>query len=277
MKRFFYLGIIMCNLTFLGTTSGREVDFLIGDGVVKQISPLEENDGKKIEIKISLDKNTFLVGETIWVTVHCKNDGLIINDKTFILKNSKGEILPKNGMHGDSPSRDVKPSETNFTENLMDLEEKNSLPPDEYVLNKVYDKFLSNEVKFKIVEPTGEEAKAYELMKKEKELMSKKNYIDTTIQQQKEFIKLYPNSIYTPEVYKDLINTLTLKNENSKALEVCKELIDRYPDSWTACRVIRYELVQCLRELGKSQKEANILAQKHKGTKIETKIVEIDY
>ncbi|MFA5033347.1 MAG: hypothetical protein WC614_10040 [bacterium] len=276
MRKIFYLGIIMCNLTFLETTSGREVDFLIDNGV-KQIPPLEENNGKKIEIKISLDKNTFLVGETIWVNVHCKNDGLEINDKTFILKNSKDETLPKIGIHGDSPSRDVKPSETEFTENLMELEEKDSLPPDEYVLKKVYDEFFSNEVKFRIVAPTGEEAKAYELMKKEKELMFQRNYKDTTIQQQKEFIKLYPNSIYTPKVYEDLINTLMLKNENSKALEVCKELIDRYPNSWPACRVIQYELIQCLRELGKSQKEANILAQKHKGTKIETKIVKIDY
>ena len=254
------------------------------------------NAGKtELGVKIELNKDVYLVRESIWITRHIENTGkeaerIWIDPYNVILKDSKGKRIKKmeglqtSGMGGGPAFKkpgekstytwDFRPS---FGKPLFDDPWNiRHLPPDEYTVqvlcwvgNHKEREVLSNKVKFRVIEPTGKEANAHELIKEVEELRAKRKFDD--YQPYWKLIELYPNSVYAPQSYLKVIKNLRKQKEFDKSIQKCGELMEKYTDSWAAAKCA-HEITYCLKLLGKkdqTKEQMQKLISKYKGMKIE--------
>jgi hypothetical protein len=204
-----------------------------------------ENHGLKFGI--SLDKEKYLVNEPLWVTVNVENT---TKDKVFAMSvnpvygnvyfhivSSSGDSLEGwcfRGMIGGSPTLDPGQKDIYFVDligpictygiELEDALHGRAIPEGEYTLQaelRIYpdpkwqkERFqvYSNKVNFMVQKPSGEEKKAYNLLKQKK---TEKLW---------GIIKQYPNSVYRDAAY-DLVSL------NFHHREPTLEFIDKHPNS----------------------------------------------
>jgi hypothetical protein len=198
-------------------------------------------DKQQLQLKIGLSKSTFLVAEPVWLDVTLAN---VSSDTARIygfgppyesggfgieLKDAQGKTLPYTG-----PTYDVFPGKGWVIQaqeqhygcfNLLEFfNTKRSLysffwqviPPGSYKVRASYQNINSQQMEFEVVEPTGDEKEAYQLLEKAKTLMAQKEF-DSERQKLQELINRFPKSAYAEKAHKELGQE--------------KELLQKYPNS----------------------------------------------
>lgn len=231
----------------------------------------------------------------------------------LLLKNSKGEVIPphtyvsgcrfiaievkSDGTEEVHTEVNVAEPETVSFKYTFDIlryygitEDKRRdppyLPPDEYTVQNVHylykwkdkekgerEELRSNVVKFKVIEPTGFEKEACELLR-EGYILRKNKQAEEAMNRYNEIIEKYPNSIYASSA---LYRVASIYNINlidkRKSLQEYEKLIDRHVNSEHAVKAIGHVAI-ILYNLGEHEKIKEVvteIAGKHKDNK---KIVE---
>jgi hypothetical protein len=208
-----------------------------------------------INLSISLEKNTFLIREPIWLEITAVNlsdtDIVIfplvpecISCIRIILKNSQEKPLQYEGMIYDYVSGYprgalVKPNEVYKNEpkyNLLDGfgERVNNWPlrrflkPGTYTVQVLYlERVSSNILEFEVKTPQGDEEKAFKLLAEGISYLFK-DQRDELVRKLEELVAKYPKSAYADLAYYEM--TYWDKNKE-RAKKSARELILKYPDS----------------------------------------------
>jgi outer membrane protein assembly factor BamD (BamD/ComL family) len=267
-----------------------------------------------LKVRISLDK-TYLVGENIWLTIWMENTGTkpetVCYDpyNNITIKNSKGEIIVEGTVmcvEYAFPWKILHPQDVypKWTFNLLsqhvpfkqDIYIKGELPPDTYTIystqylglnprKKTWRKrWISNVVKFRVIEPKGKEKEVYELLIKGMEEMAKglkmrgeakktesPKYYERAKDLFSQIINLYPQSTYIPTVYWELESVVEIcLGDYEKGIEIRKELIEKYPDSWEAYMAVGSiaSYLETRKRIGEIKPLMEELIKKYPGTKV---------
>jgi hypothetical protein len=255
---------------------------------------------------IIIDKATFLEGEPIWVTSSAVNAGTkplkwwYLEENRFDLKNSNGksyEYKCGKSRHGttDSWPLTLRPGEEadHWTGHILscygnyNFSPHYILSPDQYTIQAIsysYDpeiqkreEIRSDVVRFEVIEPKGEEKEAFELLKKGyqfewKDLQKSLGYFRMLIQK-------YPKSTYSPSAMHYMIVNTSVRIGQEEALELIREMIDRYPNSRHTIRNLRtisiYYTNRGIYDEELIKNELREIGEKHKGTKVEESVKEM--
>ncbi|MDD2890910.1 MAG: energy transducer TonB [bacterium] len=185
-----------------------------------------------LEIKITLEdnKNTFFLSEPVWLSSIVKNTGIKIEtlhpsllNPALILCNSNGDTLkPKIDPDQIFPIKLISPQRTRSS--ILDITTAYDLESEgTYAAQVVYytmgansKKISSNKIDFKVVKPTGEEEKAYQLLKKaytiSDSLTDEQKFL-----KRKELVYKYPNSGYALKALEDIRLYLLSKKDSLNA------------------------------------------------------------
>jgi len=211
-----------------------------------------QNYDKIIDFTISLERQTYLLSEPIWVDVSAKNMSkeeirilpLVLSCLeclNIIVINSTGDTLYYHGIVHDvtrPPTGYVTdPGETRsnylnllegFGEKLDGFGIRHFLKPDKYFIVAIYDCMIkSNEIEFEVVAPKGDEKKAYALLKEgyDYHIQLKIGKFNEKLE---ELVSKYPESAYADLAYYEM----TYWSEDSEDAEKYgKKLIFKYPNS----------------------------------------------
>lgn len=198
----------------------------------------------KLEAKLILYKNHYLLREPIWVKVQVSNVGsepgkfYFVNIDGLKIKDTIGTIFPFNFAIDGSPIT-INPGQT-FEEKFNILTfygvKEDSfwvrfyLPPEKYqVYYQVQDGVRSESDSFSVLEPEGDELLAMNLLKQAYNLQIQKKD-EEFIGKLKELVREYPNSHYCAYAL--------LTSANS--IEEWNNVINRFPDSREAIRAVEY-------------------------------------
>lgn len=207
-----------------------------------------------LQFWIELEKKTFLVSEPIWIDMYVKN-----MDKTenkvkplslaggwiqIVLINSENDTLKPLGMEeiewvGEGPLFSIDPNETLFVcRNLLEetwIGEPEELGPgswrtylkvDTYRIKVIYkNSLVSNELTFRIVNPSGDEKTSYTLWKEGMENYGNAKW-KAAITKWKELLRRYPKSVYAPTICRELDY---YDRANSKTY--AEKLLSNHPNS----------------------------------------------
>jgi hypothetical protein len=192
---------------------------------------------QEFKLQISLTKDTYLEAEPIWLDVTLINVsqdtarawGLCLPCQMgfeVIVLDERGDTLEYNGLLYDmkrGPGWIMKPGETYY--NCLDLSEHygdapeplapmatftftKSLKPGKYTVTSSYhirsQTIESNQVKFEVKPPTGEEKEAYVLLQ-EAYIFYIRSKLDSMTQKLHEINSLYPKSGYAEKACKHLV------------------------------------------------------------------------
>jgi len=214
-----------------------------------------QNYSKNIGVTISLEKETYLLSEPIWVVVSAKNISkeeirilpLVLSCMeclNIILIDSKGDTLYYHGVVHDVTRPPTgyltEPGETRsnyvnllegFGEKLDGFGIRRFLKPDKYSIVATYDGMVkSNKIEFDVIAPEGDEKKAHALLNEgyDYQIQLKINEFDEKLE---ELVSKYPESAYADLAYYEM----TYWSEDPKDAEKYgKQLISKYPNSrWT--------------------------------------------
>jgi len=207
-----------------------------------------------LQFWMELEKKSFLVSEPIWLDMYVKNLGkekvevkplsLAGGWLEIVLIDSKNDTLKPQGEEhiewiGGGPTFSLQPNETLFVcRNLLEAtwlgvpEEpgpgswRTYLKLDTYRIKAIYKTALvSNELIFQVVNPSGDEKKAYTLWKE-----GMKNYgrakWQAAVAKWKELLGKYPKSVYAPSICRELDY---YDRANSK--EYAEKLLSEHPNS----------------------------------------------
>ncbi len=137
----------------------------------------------------------------------------------------------------------------------------------------------SNTIKFKVIEPTGEEAEALNMLLEAQKLAR----VDTNlgyphpgkeglaVQMCQELADKYPNSVYAPM---GLLTAVEIRarwyEQRKRVIPMCVRLIERYPDYYYWSKGFSYlvEAYESLRDKEGAINTLNDLIEKHPNTKI---------
>ncbi|MGB8656274.1 MAG: hypothetical protein WCE90_00635 [Candidatus Zixiibacteriota bacterium] len=196
----------------------------------------------KLEAKLILYKNQYLLREPIWIKVQVTNVGSepgkfeFVNIDGLTIKDTIGTIYPCKFAIDRFPVN-INPGQT-FEEQFNILTSygvkedtfwvRFYLPPEKYqVYYQVEDGVRSESFSFSIMEPGGDEIKAMNLLKESYDLQIQKKDKES-LGKLKELIRVYPKSQYY--VYALLLS--------AGGLEDWYDLIQRFPDSREAIQAI---------------------------------------
>jgi hypothetical protein len=230
----------------------------------------------RLKLAISLSKNTYLLGECIWIDATGKNIGkdtvrffgfFPLNHGPFYIevKNFKGEIIPFSGGTYTTTNNTgwiLEPEDEYLaTYNLLEQFTTDKgilhhiwgkLPVGKYSVRASYREIQSNELSFEIVEPTGEEKLAYEMLQEgfvswrrdrdrntyAEKLLTLSNKYPKSVYAEKalhetfqhnDLLRRFPNSGYSECV---LRRTTQMEAEEKKSF--LRKIIADYPDTRAA-------------------------------------------
>ena len=221
---------------------------MLGNGLVQ---------AQSLKLEISLSKRVYLEAEPIWLDLTLTNIsqdtartwGLCLpclQEFKVMVKDEKGDTLEYTGLHYEiirGPGWLMEPGENYY--NCLDLSEHyghspeplfpmviftftKSIKPGKYTATAKYrirsHTIRSNEVKFEVKPPTGEEKAAY-LLLQEAYLFYIEIKLDSMSQKLHEIISSYPKSGYAEKACKHLV--------------LNEMLIQKFPDSGFALSALR--------------------------------------
>lgn len=211
----------------------------------------------KVEVTISLEKDTFFVSEPVWVDLYFTNEGresVTLNSLDLTWQklgvhvvNSAGDTLEYSGFIADGvcpPGPTLEASETYY--HCIDLSEnfgkgaREYLPPSlryleegTYTLQMTHTGVSSNLAEFKVENPKGEEGLACHLVKEASR--SGFEYYHTDIQQVIDIFQVlvskYPKSAYADLGHYEIAGLHGLLDQPSETNEHLRSLILDYPNS----------------------------------------------
>lgn len=217
---------------------------LISSCVHAQAVRRAEEIGKppKLEAKLVLYKNEYLLREPIWVKVQVKNVGdksgkfYFVNIDGLVIKDTNGKIYPCNVAIERNPIT-INPVQTLEKEfdilTWYGVKEDSFwvryyLPPEKYVVfYQVENDVQSESYSFSIMEPKGDELKAMNLLKESHDLRIQKKH-KQSLEKFKELVQKYPKSRYY----------LYALLQTAGSLEAWHDLIKRFPDSREAVQAV---------------------------------------
>lgn len=229
-----------------------------------------------LQLKIDLDKDTFVLREPVWVDLYFVNQGdqdltldclgLCWQRLTVHLVNSEGDTQQYCGYVADGICRagpTIRPYEpyryhVNLSQNFG-IGALEYLPPilryfehDTYTLQMTYTGVSSNSIRFEVRSPVGEERLAYSLLKDASRSGFK--YYDQEAQQVidifQELVSKYPQSAYADLAHYELAGLYGLLGKPEKTHEYFRKLILNYPNS----RFVLKALPELLRQQPEDQK-----------------------
>jgi hypothetical protein len=188
-------------------------------------------DSQQLQLELGLSKKTFLLNEPIWLDVTLTNVstdtvrilGLCLpcRDGSFDieLEDDHGNVVPYTGRVNIMASRNgwaIHSQEEHYE--CFDLLEFFRSGQVKGLVNRLFLRFLdpgkyevraqyrggiySNKIVFEVVEPTGDEKEAYQLLNKAFSFLS--DNPDLHRQKLQELIDQFPNSMYVEKVYREL-------------------------------------------------------------------------
>jgi tetratricopeptide (TPR) repeat protein len=249
----------------------------------------------KLQIRIWTDKDQFFVQEPIPVHYEIKN----ISDSTirlcftmiyedFIIKDEQGRGYAPHIRGSYGACRDsLKPGEIHQAR--LDVSGYGLKNIGEYtcyiytqpsnVLHFPWTK--SNTIKFKVIEPTGEEKEALEMFIEAGtvETVEEENQGRCPKRGEPEFLRYealvekYPNSVYAPLALREAIGIYFYSRdlqERRKIIPVCKRLIENYPNSlyFASAFMSLVDVYEILKDKEGAIKTMQELIEKHPNTKI---------
>lgn len=220
----------------------------------------EEN----IKFEIRLDKDTFLEREPIWVDMYLINEGnesvtlqcleLYCQMLTVYLVNSVGDTVEYSGYVTDGvppAGPTIRPGETytygiNLSESFGKGFREYIPPPlrylakDAYTLQMTHNKVLSNRIEFTVLEATGSEKHACDLIKKATRSGFKYYHDDVhlVVDIFEELLQKYPNSVYADLAQNELAGLYGLVGETGKTAYYLKTLVLTQPNSHFVVKAI---------------------------------------
>lgn len=288
MKKFIFFSfvIIIINIVFSKQTYCFSV--YLGDNTVTK-----EDTNKTPEMKINpllkinltlLEKDTFLVGEPIYVDVEAINlgsDSICYRSEYYELKDSQGKILLNMSPPGFRESSYLGPKEhrnrgsrnvslyCRFEEGIVFPYEGGAISPGTYIFNIYFGDGKSNTATFTVIAPAGEDKEAFDLLRKAYETYKEDFYNNPKYSKElAEIVKNHPNSAYTPTITYELVYYY-----NDRTISALEKLIDEYPDYRQIDATI-YMLIEGYVNKGKNKDKIlqalNNIVQNHKGTRAET-------
>jgi len=207
-----------------------------------------------LQFWIELDKKVFFVSEPIWLDMYLQNldkEKAVVKPLSLaggwleiILINSENDTLKPQGKEhigwiGEGPTFSLESNETLFIcRNLLEAtwigepEEpgpgswRTYLKPDTYRIKAIYKSLLvSTELTFQVMNPSGDEKKAYALWKEGMKNYGKAQW-QVAVPKWKELLRKYPKSVYTPSICRELDY---YDHANSK--EYAQKLLLEHPNS----------------------------------------------
>jgi hypothetical protein len=191
-------------------------------------------DDQELKLEIGLSKSTFLVAEPIWLDVTLANVSTDTVRITWMspshrngwfdieLKDGQGNVMPYEGRvalmaSSSGPDGWVLHAQEKYYECFDLLEFFRSsrmkglvyvmflrfLDPGKYEVRARYGGIHSNKVSFEVVEPTGDEKQAHQLLHKAFSLLSEKKS-DLQRQKLQELIDRFPASVYVEKAHREL-------------------------------------------------------------------------
>jgi hypothetical protein len=204
----------------------------LSTGFTSQLLAAAEPDG--LEFGIGIEKDTFLLGEPIWLDMYLKNIGkqpipvkplsiaggwlelIVINSSNDTLIPYAKEVI---NFVGGGPTYTLESGETLYicrdlleATGLGEREEKwmswrSYLKPDAYKIKARYQGYVqSNELAFAVLNPTGTEKIARRMWKEgHAEQLKTRGKSGSSISKWTELIDKYPNSVYAPSALRELL------------------------------------------------------------------------
>jgi len=247
----------------------------------------------KVEAKLNLYKNEYLVREPIWVKIQVTNVGKEAGKFSFVsfdglvIKDSKGKNYPSNTTWEYSPIG-IKPNETREQEFEVllagyGLPEDSFhvrwyLSPEKYTVFYSLRKDVKSEVcTFVVSMPKGDELEAMNLLKKSYDLFIEKKYNDC-LTKLNQIIQEYPQSNYAPYAVFQKVSLYRIGaiEDLNKTIESYNQMVNSYPNSREAVEVLSslvhyYKtkpdipgLITCLNDLIKKHPDTEVAKEAQK-------------
>ena len=250
------------------------------------------------DVRIELVKDRYILHEPIWLDVTLTNVAADTqrthglgqpNHRRFyiILKDSSGKQMKYNGAHVlfvNAPGRLLlRPGQQDFGSfNLAQLfqpREANSgfsvlddfsfIPKGEYSVQATFEDTISNELTFTVVEPSGEEKEALELIEKASSVWNLNN-TDPAVEIFREVVARYPNGVfaercfYIAEAY-NMDMRRKLKQGPWTFRPIYTKMLEHYPNSGNADEWVHALTIKL--EDSARRKLLNELAEAHPDTR----------
>jgi hypothetical protein len=205
--------------------------------------------GNGLSVEMTIEPDTLLVAEPIWVDVTMENHsdkradrwcvGQHPMNERFELRTLDGERLPYTGVHVSSTRRlYLEPGgERVMTYDLLEHFGQGLFVPPKHIPPGIYEVRLvcgglcqgvSDTIV--VVEPTGGEMAAYELFALGRSRFHARA-VDAAIEALEEVISLHPDSRYCGISLKKVIDSLTIIGRKDEALAQTRRLLAQYPNS----------------------------------------------
>jgi hypothetical protein len=198
---------------------------------------------QRLQLEISLSKEIYILREPIWLDVTLTNitadtiriirlDPPCQGGVGIVLRDSIGREIPYTGpsiMLGPRKDFILDPGEQYYDcFNLLELYPSSKIKglidayflpyllPGRYKVRAQYRSAYSQEIEFEVIEPSGDEREAYQLLRKAFTfLLDKKS--DLMIEKFQEVVDKYPTSVYAEKAFKELFRR--------------REMLQRFPNS----------------------------------------------
>ena len=220
----------------------------------------------QLEARLKLYKNRYLLREPIWVKVSATNVGeqsgwfYFVTFEGLRIKDSRGSSFPCHISSSLFPVTVESGVTLEKEDNILfyfgrsESEYKSwwYLPPATYTIYYELNKNTRSSVDtFQVVEPTGDEAKAMNLLKESFDLLAVKK-IDDALKKINRLIKNYPQCSYAPFAMLRKISIYRIYLEDlDKALTTCYRLISAHVRSREAVRCV--EIISAVHQTKKDK------------------------
>ncbi len=267
-------------------------------GAFSSLKPLEECHLERI---LCLNKEVYLVYEPIWAISYAKNTGSEAERyhpseaSHFIIRDTSGNEVEYQGpmLHypvivdsetheilGYADSHELLPGDSSgvLTRNILDyygvgkgLASKTRLyiPPSRYTVEATPMK--SNVVHFTVLEPTGEEKEAHELLLKAYACGRGKVEGQKAIDFYKQIVVEYPNSAYAPIAFDRAIMMYSFALEDrNEVIKQTRMFIDTYPNSFFMKSAVNRIVYNYLfsGEIDKIKPDMEAIQEKHRDSRV---------
>jgi len=213
---------------------------------------------QQISCRLTIEKYIYLTGENVMFEFEIINNGANLREvyypilgqqEIFKLEvvDDKGKFYRYKGFplsEGKPEKRTVQAGDIVQVQNSISgwygdrdalNQEVGILSAGKYYVRAIYrplgqDSIMSNKVEFTVVNPTGDEVKAFELWRQTFYIVAGTEY-ERVIELLKQLIDAHPTSAYRPGAFPRLILSLIMVGDTTNARKYLQKLLNLYPNS----------------------------------------------